>query len=157
MTAWIFGAELYWLSLTAGCVKPQLPAPSNRVRHNGKRIPAAVLVPVSIWFIVFMLKPATYASQKHSQICLWWLLIPQKNYFDSDNVTLPALTGHTVLHPRDLLSCALGDVPATDNKSRGCCCRNSLPTVIHPLNNTTKAIPWICTFSVSYITNHHMT
>ena len=27
------------------------------------------------------------------------------------------------------------DVPAPDNKSLGCCCRNSLPTVINPLNN----------------------
>ena len=26
------------------------------------------------------------------------------------------------------------DVPAPDNKSRGCCCRNSLPTVINPLS-----------------------
>ena len=29
------------------------------------------------------------------------------------------------------------DVPAPDNKSLGCCCRNSLPTVINPL----KIIP----------------
>ena len=71
MTAWIFGAKLYWLSMTAGCVKLQLPASSNRVRHNGERVPATVLVPVSIWFIMIMLKPVTYTSQKHSQICLW--------------------------------------------------------------------------------------
>ena len=70
MTAWIFGAKLEWLSLTAGCVKLQIPASSNRVRRNGERVPVAVLVPVSIWFIVIMLKPATYTSQKHSQISL---------------------------------------------------------------------------------------
>ena len=35
-------------------------------------------------------------------------------------------------HPSDLLSG--GDVPRADNKSLGCCCRNSLPTVINPLN-----------------------
>ena len=42
-------------------------------------------------------------------------------------------------HPRDLLSGAgtsrelrSRDVPAPDNKSRGCCCRNSRPTVINP-------------------------
>ena len=50
--------------MTAGCVKLQLPASSNRVRHNGERVPAAVLVPVSIWFTVIMLKPATYTLQK---------------------------------------------------------------------------------------------
>ena len=30
------------------------------------------------------------------------------------------------------------DVPAPDNKSLGCCCRNSLPTVINPDYNMTK-------------------
>ena len=46
-------------------------------------------------------------------------------------------------HPSDLLSgagtflCSL-DVPAPDNKSFGCCCRNSLPTVINPNHNMTK-------------------
>ena len=34
-------------------------------------------------------------------------------------------------------SCALGTSPP-DNKSRGCCCRNSLPTVINPDYNMTK-------------------
>ena len=44
-------------------------------------------------------------------------------------------------HPSDLLSGAgtsqelrSRDVPAPDNKSLGCCCRSSLPTVINPLN-----------------------
>ena len=31
-----------------------------------------------------------------------------------------------------------GDVPAPDNKSLGCCCRKSLPTVINPDYNKTK-------------------
>ena len=66
MTVWIFGSKLYWLSLTAGCVKLQHPASSNRVRHNGERVPASVLMPVSIWFIVIVLEPVTYTSQKHS-------------------------------------------------------------------------------------------
>ena len=60
MNAWIFGAKLEWLSLTAGCVKLQLPASSSRVRHNGERVPAAVLAPVSICFIVILLKSASY-------------------------------------------------------------------------------------------------
>ena len=48
-------------------------------------------------------------------------------------------------HPRDLLSGAgtslelrSRDVPAPDNKSHGCCCRNSRPTVINPDYNMTK-------------------
>ena len=48
-------------------------------------------------------------------------------------------------HPSDLLSGAgtsrersSRDVPAPDNKSLGCCCRNSLPTVINPDYNMTK-------------------
>ena len=39
------------------------PASSSRVRHKGERLPVAVLAPVSIWLIVFMLKPATYTSK----------------------------------------------------------------------------------------------
>ena len=39
-------------------------------------------------------------------------------------------------HPSDLLSGAETSPP--DNKSRGCCCRNSLPTVINPDYNMTK-------------------
>ena len=61
--------------------KLQLPASSNRLRHNGERVPAAVLVPVSIWFIVIMLKPANNTSQKHSHICLWWLMIPHRLFW----------------------------------------------------------------------------
>ena len=45
-------------------------------------------------------------------------------------------------HPSDLLSGAgtsrERDVPAPDNKSLGCCCRNSFPTVINPDYNMTK-------------------
>ena len=48
-------------------------------------------------------------------------------------------------HPSDLLSGAgtsrersSRDVPAPDNKSRGCCCHNSLPIVINPDYNMTK-------------------
>ena len=48
-------------------------------------------------------------------------------------------------HPSDLLSGAgtsrersSRDVPAPDNKSLGCCCRNSRPTVINPDYNMTK-------------------
>ena len=51
VTAWIFGAKQYWLSVC----KATTPGVNNRVRHNGERVPAAVLVPVSIWFIVLML------------------------------------------------------------------------------------------------------
>ena len=40
MTAWTFGAKLWWLPLTAGCVKLQIPASSSRVRHNGERVQA---------------------------------------------------------------------------------------------------------------------
>ena len=50
-------------------------------------------------------------------------------------------------HPSDLLSGAgtslelrSRDVPAPDNKSRGWCCRNSLPTVINPDYNMTKQL-----------------
>ena len=71
MTAWTFGAKLLWLPLTAGYLKLQVPASSSRVRHNGERMPAAALVPVSIWFIVIMFKPATYTSEKQSLIYLW--------------------------------------------------------------------------------------
>ena len=48
-------------------------------------------------------------------------------------------------HPSYLLSGAgtsrersSRDVPAPDNKKLGCCCRNSLPTVINPDYNMTK-------------------
>ena len=34
--------------------------------------------------------------------------------------------------------CCSRDVPAPDNKSLGCCCRNSRPTVINPDYNMTK-------------------
>ena len=96
MTARIFGAKLYWLPLTAGCLKGQLPASSSRVRHNGQRVPPTVLAPVSIWFIVIVLKPATYTSKKQYLICLWWLMIPHKLFWWRQ-ITLPALTGHTIL------------------------------------------------------------
>ena len=96
MTARIFGAKLWWLPLTAGCVKRQLPASSSRVRHNGQRVPPAVLAPVSIRFIMIMLKPATYTSTKQYLICLWWLMIPHKLFWWWQ-ITLPALTGHTIL------------------------------------------------------------
>ena len=43
-----------------------------------------------------MLKPATYTSQTHSQICLWWFMIPHRIFWWRQ-ITLPALTGHTVL------------------------------------------------------------
>ena len=61
----------------AGCVKLQLPASSSRVRHNGERMSAAVLMPVSIWFIVIMLKPVTNAS-KNTLLYVygdWWFRI----------------------------------------------------------------------------------
>ena len=79
-----------------GMCKATTPASSNRVRHTGERVPAAVLVPVSIWFIVIMLKPATYTSQKHSHIFLWSLMVPHRLFWQRQ-ITLPALTGHTVL------------------------------------------------------------
>ena len=41
-------------------------------------------------------------------------------------------------HPSDLLSGARTSLP--DNKSRGCCCRNSWPTVINPDYNMTKQL-----------------
>ena len=59
MTAWLFGAKLQWLPLTAGCVKLQIPASSRGMHHNGERVPAAVLAPVQIWSNVIMLKTAT--------------------------------------------------------------------------------------------------
>ena len=87
MTAWTFRAKLWWLPLTGRCVKPQLLASSICVCHNGEHVPAAVLAPVSIWFIVIMLKPATYTSKKQSLICLWWLMIPHK-IFSCDQAAL---------------------------------------------------------------------
>ena len=42
----------------------QPPALRSHVRHSRERVPAAVLAPVSIWFIVSMLKPATYVHPK---------------------------------------------------------------------------------------------
>ena len=36
-------------------------------------------------------------------------------------------------HPHDLLSG--GDVPAPSNKSLGCCCHKSRPTMINPLTH----------------------
>ena len=45
------------------------------------------------------------------------------------------------------------DVPAPDNKSLGCCCRNSLPTVINPLSDT----PLPCkpyAYEIIDVTNH---
>ena len=60
MIVWILGTELYWLPLTSGCVELQLPASSSRVGNNREREPAAVLAPVSICFIVIILKPANY-------------------------------------------------------------------------------------------------
>ena len=96
MTARIFGAKLWWLPLTAGCVKRQLPASSSRVRHNGQRVPPAVLAPVSICFIVIMLKPATYTPKKQYLVCLWWLIIPHKLFWWRQ-ITFPALTGHKIL------------------------------------------------------------
>ena len=45
-------------------------------------------------------------------------------------------TFHTTLFSHVIIGIDHGrsDVPAPDNKSLGCCCRNSLPTVINPLN-----------------------
>ena len=95
MTALVFGANLWWLPLTAGCVKLQLPASSSRVRHNGERVPAAVLAPVSIWFVVETLKLVTYSSPKQFNLCMWWLVILY-NLFWERQITLSALAGHTV-------------------------------------------------------------
>ena len=55
----------------------QLPASSSRVRHNGEHMPAAVLVSVSIWFLVIMLKPATYTSKDNPIYVYddWWFRI----------------------------------------------------------------------------------
>ena len=77
MTAWIFGAKLQWLPLTVGCV-------------------AVILMPLLIWFVVIMLKPATYTSKKQSHVCLWWLVILYE-WFWERQINLPALTGHIVL------------------------------------------------------------
>ena len=96
MTAWIFCRKLWWLPLTAGCVKLQLPASSSRVGHNGEHVQAIVLAPVSICFIAIMLKPVTYTSRKQSHICLWWLMIPYESFWHR-RITLLALTGYTVL------------------------------------------------------------
>ena len=84
MTVWIFGAKLQWLPLTVGCVKMQLPALSSRVRHNGERVPDAILAPVSIWLIVIMLEAVTYSSPKNNLLYVygdWWFHI---NYLDSE-------------------------------------------------------------------------
>ena len=59
MTVWICGAKLWWLPLVAGCVKLEFPVSISRVRQNGECVQAAVLMPVSIWFIMVMLKPRT--------------------------------------------------------------------------------------------------
>ena len=56
----IFGANL-----TVGCVKLQLPTPSNHVRHNGYCLPDTVLTPVSIWFIVVL--PDNNIDKFHSE------------------------------------------------------------------------------------------
>ena len=50
-------------------------------------------------------------------------------------------------------SAARGRSPP-DNKSRGCCCRNSLPTVINPDYNMTKQ-RCMNVFTTKYIQNHH--
>ena len=86
MTAWIFGVVVV---PDGGMCKATTPGVKQSFRHNGERVPAAVLVPVSIWFIVIMLKPATYTSQKHSHhkhtlwyvYDDWWFHV---DYFDSD-------------------------------------------------------------------------
>ena len=63
-------------------------------------------------------------------------------------------------HPRDLLSGAGTSESSTrrtsppDNKSRGCCCRNSRPTVMNPDYNMTKQrINDV--FTTKYVQNHH--
>ena len=74
-----------WQPLMAGCVKLQLPASSSRMRHNGERVPVAVLVAVSICFIVIMLKPVTCTSERQSHVCLWWLMIPYKWFGETNH------------------------------------------------------------------------
>ena len=72
----------------ARCAKLQLPVSSSRVRHNGERMPAAVLAPASMWFIVIMLKPAIYTFKKMYISCIygdWWFYI---NDFESDKLPL---------------------------------------------------------------------
>ena len=101
-----------------------------------------VLVPVSIWFIAIMLKPTIYTSQKHSQKFLWWLMIPHRLFWLRDW----SRSGGSYGNNTRVICCpapgrpesAAGGTSPPDNKSLGCCCRNSRPTVINPDYNMTK-------------------
>ena len=112
----------------AGCVKLQLPASSSRVCHNGERVPVTILLTVSIWFIVIILRPETYTSEKQYVYGDWWFHI---NYM----YFVICCGARTSLEQRSR------DVPAPDNKSlrcKRCCCHNSRLTVINPNYNMTK-------------------
>ena len=74
-----FWCETVVVAPDGGMCKQQILASRGHVRHNGERIPATVLAPVSIWFIVIMLKPVTYTSKKQSYMFMviggWWLAL----------------------------------------------------------------------------------
>ena len=54
-----FWRETVVVASDGGMCKASIPC-VKQSRHNGERMPAAVLAPVSMWFIVIMLKPAIY-------------------------------------------------------------------------------------------------
>ena len=75
---------------------------THTYRLNGQRVPPAVLAPVSIWFIVIMLKTATYTSKKQYLI-IWignvYVAVAEKNW----NICIYSLLIYTGIYNINLI------------------------------------------------------
>ena len=145
-----FWCETVVVTLTAGCVELQVLASSSRVRHNGNRVPAATFTPVSIWFTLITLEIAAQTTYMFMVIGdSMQMVLTATNHSSSINwphrftwmVTVPRALGPFTTgceklqipsSTRDKWRHNGGTMEASENKSRGCCWRNFLPTVVIP-------------------------
>ena len=128
MAAWIFGAK-------HSCCPWWREAYSYNSRHQAVACVtmASACQPPSwhqIWYVSLWLCLNLRFIQKKKNNLIYvygdWLF--HINDFDSDKLLF--------LHNWPHSFTCLTTVPASDNKSLGCCCRNSRPSVINPLINS---------------------
>ena len=76
ITAWRFGCKRVAVTPGGGMCKVTSPDVKHSCIPYGDRTSTAHLTPVSIWFIVIILKPEDYTSKWQTDVCLCQLVSP---------------------------------------------------------------------------------